>query len=64
MGTYYSIFDNDEIYCDEFNTLRIDRPEPRHPFDIPVPEDNTFFYKDYFHIDYRDYGYEILSSYP
>jgi len=43
MGTYYSIFDNDEIYCDEFNTLRIDRPEPRHPFDIPVPEDNTFF---------------------
>ena len=64
MGTYYSIFNNDEIYCNEFNDLRIDGSRPRHPFNIPVPEDDTFFYKDHFHIDYRDYGYEILSSYP
>lgn len=64
MGTYYSIFDNDKVYCDEIDNLYIDRPEPRHPFNVPIPTDNVFFYKDYSHIDYRDYGYEILSSYP
>ena len=64
MGTYYSIFNNDEIYCNEFNDLRIDGSRPRHPFDVPIPESPKVHIEDFMHICYRDYGYEILSSYP
>ena len=61
MGSYYSIFDNDEVYSNKFNDLSIDGSRPRHAFDVPVPEDDLS--PRSIHI-YKDFGYDILSSYP
>jgi len=58
MGLYYSIFYNDEVYCDKFDDLSIDGSRPRHPFDIPVPTDDLS--PRSIHI-YKDFGFDILN---
>jgi len=61
MGIFYST-DQDVDYYNtdvDFEHLGV---KHRHPFDIPVPTDDTFFYKDHMHIDYKDYGFTILNK--